>query len=271
QVNLCDLLLEELSIYNDPEILDEVLLHITKILAISANEQNYFWLAEAKLLQSKLALIQMKIDDAKLLMTEAQRIADLHGLNLLAMRISSEHDNLLNQLNIWDDFKNKRESMSERIKLASVEGVIGRIQGRSAVEPPELDNEEPVLILIIAEGGTLIFSNIFAEDFPYEEDLISGFLSAFNTFSGELFSKGLDRAKFGEYTILMEPINSFSVCYLFKGQTYQAKQKLTTLIEKLQQDPSIWETLEKYYKTNQVAEVKDIPVIESILAEIFLT
>ncbi|GAG02779.1 unnamed protein product, partial [marine sediment metagenome] len=220
--------------------------------------------------QSKLALIQMKMDDAKKLLTQAQRIADLHGLNQLAIKISDEHDNLLNQLNIWDELKDKEESISERIKLASVDGVIDRMRGKSALDAPELDNEEPVLILIIAEGGVLIFSNIFVEEFPYEEDLISGFLAAFNTFSGELFSKGLDRAKFGEYTILMDSVNSFSICYLFKGQTYQARQKLTSFVERIQKDSTIWHTLEKFYTTNQVAELKDIPLIESILTEIFL-
>ncbi|MHA2269658.1 MAG: tetratricopeptide repeat protein, partial [Promethearchaeota archaeon] len=77
--NLCDLLLEELSMYNDPEILDEILPLITKCLDIAEDEHNYYWLAEGKLLQGKLALIQMKFEEGKRLMVEAQRIAELHG------------------------------------------------------------------------------------------------------------------------------------------------------------------------------------------------
>ncbi|GAG40823.1 unnamed protein product, partial [marine sediment metagenome] len=42
-ISLSDLLLEELSIYNDLEILDEVNSCITKILEIAEKENNYFW------------------------------------------------------------------------------------------------------------------------------------------------------------------------------------------------------------------------------------
>ncbi|MFX0028463.1 MAG: tetratricopeptide repeat protein, partial [Candidatus Hermodarchaeota archaeon] len=81
---LCDLLLEELSMYNDLDILDEIIPLITRSLEIAETAHNYSWLAETKLLQAKLALIQMDVDEARKLMVEAQRIADYHGLNLLA-------------------------------------------------------------------------------------------------------------------------------------------------------------------------------------------
>ncbi|MHA2182165.1 MAG: hypothetical protein ACXAAH_12165, partial [Promethearchaeota archaeon] len=47
--NLCDLLLEELSINNDPEILDEITPLIAKSLNIAETAHNYGWLAETKL------------------------------------------------------------------------------------------------------------------------------------------------------------------------------------------------------------------------------
>ncbi len=49
----------------------------------------------------------MNIEEAKRLMVQAQRIADLHGLNLLAWGISSELDKLLDQVDIWDTIKKK--------------------------------------------------------------------------------------------------------------------------------------------------------------------
>ena len=86
----------------------------------------------------------------------------------------------------------------------------------------------------------------------------------------ELFSKGLDRARFGEYIILLESVDSYSVCYLFKGQSYPAKQKLTSLIEELQNNSTIWQTLNRFYKTSQVADLKDLPQIENMINEIFI-
>jgi hypothetical protein len=137
-------------------------------------------------------------------------------------------------------------------------------------DTPELIEEESVLLLITAEGGTLVFSNSFTEDVSFEEDLVSSFLSAFNTFSGELFSKGLDRAKFGEYMILMEVLNSFSICYMFKGQTYLARQKLTQFTESLKNEPSVLQALQRGNKTSQVLEPKDIPALHDLITTVFV-
>jgi len=269
-VNLCDLLLEELIFTNNPEVLDELYPLITKILKISEKQNSYLWLAETKLLQAKLALIQMKMEEAKQLFTQSQQIAELHGLNLLAIKISSEHDNLLEQLNLWDNLEEKNAPMSERIKLASLNGVLDRMKGKRVVDPPNLKHEMPVLLLVIAEGGIPLFSNSFTEDWSFEDDLISGFLTAFNTFSGELFSNKLDRAKFGDYTILMQAVNPFSVCYLFKGQTFLAKQKFTQFIDLIQKSPSLWQKMIKFSITNRSLRLKDSSTLELLITEIFI-
>jgi tetratricopeptide (TPR) repeat protein len=269
-VNLSELFLEELEMTNNPEVMDELNPLISRILEVAEKQNAYLWLAEIKLLQAKLALIQFKIKDAEHLLTQAQQIAELHGLNLLAIRISNEHDNLLEQLNLWNNLERQNIPMSERIKLASVEGVIDRIQGKRAVKPLELTHEKPVLLLIIGEGGFPLFSNSFSKKRDFEGDLISGFLSAFDSFSGELFEKRLDRAKFGDYTILMQSVNPFSVCYLFKGQTFLAKQKLTKFVDSIKSSEKIWETINKFYKTNRVVELKDHPSLELVIKEIFI-
>ncbi len=269
-VNLCELFLEELDMTNNSEVLGELNPLIAQLSNIAKDQNAYLWLAEIKLLQAKLALIQMKIKEAEQLITQSQQIAELHGLNLLAIRISIEHDTLLEQLSTWNSLEKTNAPMSERIKLASFKGVIDRMQGKRAIEPPKLTHEMPVLLLIIGEGGFPLFSNPFTKDWSFEDDLISGFLSAFNSFSGELFAKRLDRAKFGEYTLLMQSVNSYSICYLFKGQTYLANQKLTKFVESVQNSDFIWETMNKFYKANRVIELKDHPSFESLIDEIFI-
>ncbi|MFX0029951.1 MAG: tetratricopeptide repeat protein [Candidatus Hermodarchaeota archaeon] len=268
-VNLCDLFLEELNITNNVEVLEELIPLINEMFDIAENQNAYSWLAEIKLLQAKLALIQMDFDKSKQLLTQAQRIAEMHDLALLALKISSEHDNFLDHLNEWNVLKKSNAPMSERIKLASFNGVVDRMQGKSVIEPPIIVPEIPVLLLIIGEGGFPLFSNQFEEEYKFEEDLISGFLAAFNTFSGELFSKGLDRVKFGEHMLLMQTVERFSVCYLFKGQTYIARQKLTQFTEKIQNEASIWNTLKNYYNTSRVVKLEEIPLLGSLISEIF--
>ncbi len=269
-ISLCDLFLGELSASNDLETLKKIEPIITRLYKIAEKQHSHLWLAETKLLQAKLALIQMEIEDAKKLLTQSQRIAELHGLNLLAMKISSEHDNLLKQIEVWKTFKMENAPMSERVKLASIDGVVDRMLGKRSIEPTELTPEVPVLILIIVEGGIPIFSYSFSKELSFEDDVVGSFLTAFNTFSSELFSKGLDRAKFGDYTILMDSIDSFSVCYLFKGQTYSAKQKLSQFTDHIQNNKSIWDPLNRSYHTNETLEIKDNPSIESLISEVFL-
>ena len=267
--HLCDLLLEELSLYNNPDILDEITPLITKMLEMAEEMRNYHWLAEAKLLQAKLALIQTDIEEARRLMVEAQRIAELHSLTLLASKISSEHDKLLTQIDIWDKFKITDAPMRDRIELASTEDVLERLQGQRAVEPSESVDEQSILLMIIAEGGVLIFSYPFSEEWKFDDELFGGFLTAFNSISDEIFSEGLDRVMFGNQTVLMEQVADFSICYLFKGQTYVARQKLTKFVKELQENTSLWQSLEHHYKISQVLELKDSPLLESLITETF--
>ncbi len=268
-ISFCEYLLDELITFEDPEILEEITPLIIQLLEISEAEHSYHVLAETKLLQAKLALIQMNIEEAKIFLIQAQRIAELHSLNLLAIKISSEHDRLLEQLSIWNSLKEQNASMPERIKLASIDGVLNRLQGKGAIDPPEIVDEQPTLLLILAEGGTLIFSLPFTEEWKRDETLFGSFLSAFKAFSSEFFAKGLDRAKFGDDLILIQSVGPFSICYLFKGQTYPATQRLTQFIEKIQKTTSIWHTLENFYQTSQVLDLKDSPSLKSLISEIF--
>ena len=125
--------------------------------------------------------------------------------------------------------------------------------------------------MILAEGGVLIFSYPFSEEWKFDDELFSSFLAAFNSISDEIFSEGLDRVKFGKQTVLMEQVEDFSICYLFKGQTYPAKQKLIKFTEKLHNTTNIWQLLERFYQTNQVLELKDSPTLESLIEEIFIS
>jgi hypothetical protein len=134
----------------------------------------------------------------------------------------------------------------------------------------ELTDEDPVLLLIISEGGLPIFSYPFIDEWKRDNEMFGSFLSAFTSFSDEFFSEEFDRAKFGQYIVLLEPLPNFSICYLFKGQTQLAMQKLTKFAERIKNSTTLWETLEKFFKTNQVLEFKDCPSLKPLITEIFL-
>jgi len=267
-VSLCDFLLEELKEFEDPELLDELNPLISRLLKIAENTNSHLYFSEAKLLQAKLALIQMNIKEAKNFLTEAQSSAESHGLILLAQKISDEHDNLLEKVDEWDNLKNENATMSKRIELASMDEVLDRLQGKRAVSPPELTDEEPILLLIMDNSGSTYFNHPFSENWDHS-DLFSSFMSAFNTFSSEIFSKSIDRIRIGENTILINPIEPFLACYVIKGQSYPALQKLTRFTEAIKENPEIWQALNTSVKTSEILELDKSPVLKTVINEIF--
>jgi tetratricopeptide (TPR) repeat protein len=268
-LHLCNLYLEELGKSSNIEIIKDIEPLISMFSKYANTFQSEFFRFDLKRFQAKLDLIQMKFDSAKKLMIEAQQFAESSNNQKYAQLISIEHDNLLEQQELWDNLKKTNAPFSERIKLASFDGVLDRIQGKSLEISLDLKPESPVFLLIITESGVPLFSYSFSQELSFEDDIISSVISAFNTFSGELFSKGLDRARFGDYIILLESLDSYSVCYLFKGQSYPAKQKLKNFMGELQNNSTIWQTLETINKTSQVAELKDLPQIENLIKVIF--
>jgi hypothetical protein len=154
-------------------------------------------------------------------------------------------------------------------KQAKIEDSLFFFTEEPSQDTEELVDEEPVVILIITAGGVLIFSYSFIDEWERDNEMFGNFLSAFTSFSDEFFSEEFDRAKFGQYTVLMEPMPNFSVCYLFRGHTIPASQKLAKFAEKIQNNPVIWETLEKFHEACQVLELKAVPSLKSLITEIF--
>ena len=267
---LCDIYLDELRTTNNLEILGEIHPLIKRLLKWSELTNSFIVQAKIKLLQGQLALLEMNMGDARRYLSQAQQIAETHGLHLLARKVSYEHDKLLEQLDEWETFKKKKTPISERMDLVSLEETVDLILKKRALKPPELIDEIPVLLLIITEGGIPAFSNPFTDEWTIDDGRISNFLRAFNVFSEDIFSKGLDRAIFGEYTLIMEPVDSFSVCYLFKGQSYSAKQKLSQFIKHVQNTTPLLDVLKDFHTTHQAILLSENPPLQSLITEIFI-
>ncbi|MFX0027869.1 MAG: tetratricopeptide repeat protein, partial [Candidatus Hermodarchaeota archaeon] len=268
-IALCDIYFQEFQLTNQMEILDDIFPLIEHLQRIAIRINSYRLLANVKLFQAKLALVQINLVEARRLLAEAQRIADEHGLQLLATEISREHDKLLEELNLWESFKKTQASVAERLKLASIDGVLERLQDRGVIEAPELEDEEPILLLIMDSSGVTYFNHCFIVNWDYS-DLFSSFMSAFNTFSSEIFSNSIDRIKVKENTILINPIESFLVCYVIKGQSYPALQKLSRFTEAVRENSEIWEALERSVKTSEMLELDKPSALKTVIDEIFI-
>jgi len=268
--NLCELLLTELRMTNDLKVLEEINPLIVRLLNIAEKSHSYWILCETYLLQAKLALISLDLKEARRLLTQAQQITEKYGLILLARKISNEHDELLKKLNTWENLKDSDISLAERMELARLNEQMGQMIRKRELELPDLPDEEPIILLIISEGGRPVFSESFVEEWSFEDHLFGGFLTAVNSFSDEMFSEGLNRANFGEYTVIMNSLHPFLVCYLFKGQSYLAQQRVKNFIDNIKKDKSIWKTLNEFNQTCRVVQLEDIPSLEPLINEIFL-
>lgn len=120
------------------------------------------------------------------------------------------------------------------------------------------------------KSGTAYFTHSYIGDWDFD-DLFSSFMSAFNTFTGEIFSKSIDRVKVGDNTILINPVESFLACYVIKGQSYPAQQKLTRFSNTIKATTEIWESLNKAAKISEMLELDNPPSMGNIVNEIFIS
>ncbi|MFW9829425.1 MAG: tetratricopeptide repeat protein, partial [Candidatus Thorarchaeota archaeon] len=269
-LNLCDLLLYDLHMTNELEILDELQFYISQLFETIKKSRSFSLLAETYLLQARLTLLNLDLIRTQQFLTKAQEIAENYGLNRLAIKISNEHDELLKRLDMWDKLKTSKVSLSERLELVRPNEQMKRMIQKREIVVPEASDEKPVLLLIISEGGNPIFSQSFTKQQLFEDHLFGGFFFAINSFISEKFSKGLDRATFGEYTLLMKAISPFFVCYVFKGQSYLAQKRINFFIECLKENEDTWHTFRDFHYLNKEIQIKDIPSLEPMITKIFI-
>ncbi|MFW9902087.1 MAG: tetratricopeptide repeat protein, partial [Candidatus Thorarchaeota archaeon] len=268
-LHLCDLLLSEYRISNNSDVLDEINQNIAQIIAFAEKTHSYPTFCEIFILLAKLALLNFNVKAARRYLTQAQKIAESYELKKLAMIISHEHDNLLKELDKWKILSESNASLAERIELARLDDQMTAMLKKRTYEVPKISNEDPVMILILTEGGNLLYSKKFMEDFSFEDDILGGFLTTLNYIVSEVFSEGLDRAVFGKYTLLMLPLQPFLVCYIFKGASYYAYHKIKNFLDSIQDDNLIWQSLQNFLQKSKSVQLNDIPSLESKIMEIF--
>jgi len=227
-------------------------------------------LAEAYFLKAKLSLLSFDIKESKKFLTHAQNIAENYGLKRLAANISNEHDKLLNQEKIWENFEQSEISLSERLDFAGLNEQMDYMIKRRIIEDPKLTDEQPIFLLIVSEGGIPFFSHSFIEDKAFEDHLFGGFFTAINSFINEKFSEGLDRASFGKHTLLMDSISPFLMCYIYEGQSYSAQKRIKSFTHALKRNKEVWDMFQEFFQANKKIQIKDIPSLEPLITKIFI-
>jgi tetratricopeptide (TPR) repeat protein/predicted amidohydrolase len=123
-INLCDLLLSELKMTGEDELFGEIKTLTKQLLEIAERQASQSLLAETYLLQSKLALIELDMGQAKKLLTTALHIAQEKGLDKLFHTLKSEQDQLHAQMKKWELLIKEKPSKQELIDLTNLDELL---------------------------------------------------------------------------------------------------------------------------------------------------
>lgn len=269
-LNQCELLLDELNFTKKEELIDEINLLVDKLLKWADRFKSYWILSETLVLQAKLALLKFNLTNARRLLTKAQKIAEKYQMHRLAVKISNEHDDLLQKLDIWKKLKKSKSNLLERFELTDLNSHISSMIQKHRYQIHKIVKEEPVLILIITKGGNTLFFHQFVEEKALNSHLLGGFLTSIDYFIKEMFSEDLNRAIFGDYTLLMNSLSPFFIGYIFKGKSYNALQKINSFSEYLKKENNLWEYLMRKYAMNKIIHIEDNPLLMKAIKYVFL-
>ncbi len=268
-INLCDLLIFELKISNEEEILIELTQTMNKLLVIAKELHSYYLWAEINFFKAKLALISFDLQLAREYLVKAQTLAEEQGLTQLAIKISNEHDIILEQEHTWEKFKINPPKFDERVQMANMDDNLSRIKRQGIVVSEEVTPENPVMITILNESGPTIYTYQFSGDLDVNDQLLGGILAAFDSFSNKIFEGVLERAKFGDYNILVRNLSPFIVSYIYRGQSYGAQQNFHKLTNILKSDTRIWDSLNEAISHGNLLSSDRIPALNDQIQKIF--
>ncbi|MCF2144706.1 MAG: tetratricopeptide repeat protein [Candidatus Heimdallarchaeota archaeon] len=253
-LHLCELYLREYKASNEIETLNDLELAIKTLSSIAERQQSQKLYAETYWLKAHLALVKLNLEEAKALLAKAQQLAEEYDLHMLAMKISNDYDQLLHQFEEWTKLKKDNAPVAEILKLSQVEELINNMLQQGITDIKDLPKEEPVYIAILSKDGGAIYAKTFKTKENIDDQLIGGFLTAMNSFLTEAFSTSgsIERIKHKEYTFVLKPEESFLFCYVFKGNSYYAMQKLEQFIQKVKEENEIWQIFQNFVKTGMI-------------------
>ena len=232
--NLCELLIKELEIYGNIDLLKKIEDYADNFLKFAEKQNSFSLRAQGLFIKSKIELLKYNINGAQHFLRQAQSLAEEKGLVKLAYNISLEHDLLVEKIDVYNHLINEKNSLVEILDLTNLDGIFNYLFSNK-FNKLKLEKEEPISLLIIDQGGNVRLNLKFDDSFAPNEHLISSFITAFNSFTKDIFSSEnvIERIKHDDYTILMKSVEELLICYIFRGNSFYAQKKMNSIVEYL--------------------------------------
>lgn len=151
-INLSELLLDELKTSGSEEVLVEIKTCFGKLLELSKTQHSYYLLCETYLLQSKLALLELKTNESLNLISQAELIAEEKGLGKLAHKIVEEKVLLQSFIDKYEKLVMEKPSMNDIIEITQLESLFEKMLKKRIYR-----KQEEVLDYVV-EARTLVQS-----------------------------------------------------------------------------------------------------------------
>lgn len=255
-MNLCELLLVELRLKDDISLYEELERIIERLKQEAEKKGSHLLYAETFLLKAKLMLLKLNISEARNFLNQAQSYAENSGLLRIAMKISEEHDKLLAQQQLWSSYQLSEAPVEKRVELADIENYLSEIVHEKGIDAPQMINEIPVAFIMLDQDGKVLYFQHFTPYWQFDQNLLAGFLSAFNMMSDEVFSQTLERAKFGNFNVIVEKLQTFMLGYVFQGPSYFASKKMQDFGRELVENKVVMEELQVLKENPQINTIK---------------
>ncbi|MFW9852256.1 MAG: hypothetical protein ACFFDS_04905, partial [Candidatus Thorarchaeota archaeon] len=270
--HLCDFYLQRLKLTNDLELIKPLSETLDQLDELAKSQKSPVLLVETYLLKSHLAQIDLKIDEARLLLEKAQQITDKQGITRLATLISNEYDALLDCLDQWEQFSMKLPDIAERMELTHLEDMLNQlVKNKITYATIEQEEENPSLFLIMDESKHIVFSDSFNAAL-LDNELIEGIMESIHESQTEREQEEitLERLRYKDYTIALYVHENLLFGYVFIGKSYLAIKKLQKFVQDLNASSGIWQDLMEKIKTKKELTLADRSQLSEYIESIFL-
>ncbi|MHA1155665.1 MAG: tetratricopeptide repeat protein [Candidatus Heimdallarchaeota archaeon] len=245
QYHLCELLIKEIELFHEKDEVQNLATDIDKYYATAKHIESHAMYAESFWLKVQLSMIRHNYQEARIHLDQAQQITEDKGFRKLAMEIPRMRKMLESyfEMSAQPTIDTQVNLVNEAAEPINEEVI--RLVNKRTVDMPRLEDEEPVLLIIVFEGGVTIYSKKFSQKEMIDEMFVGGFLTAINSFMHQTFATGgsIERIKHQEYTLLLKGEKPLHFCYVYKGQSFTAIQKLDNIISELKKSVTIWHAL----------------------------
>lgn len=145
--HLFELFLFELSVLNDPDIIQDISFLANQLLGIAKIQNSPSIIVETYILLAKLELLELNVRRAEYLLSQANYYAEEMRATYLVTKVIQEQELLNSRRELWNKLRERSASIRERLEFIDLQKTINVIQAANPTlamgsKPPRLDIDQ---------------------------------------------------------------------------------------------------------------------------------